>query len=91
MSNMIFCKKLQKEAPALKHPPFPGELGNKIFQEISSLAWDMWLSHQTMLINEYRLNLIDPQARSFLKQEMQNFFFGSGSEPPPGFNEKKSS
>ncbi len=90
MSNIIFCKKLQKEAPALEKPPFPGELGIKIFQEISSTAWDMWLSHQTMLINEYRLNLIDPQARSFLRQEMQNFFFGSGSAVPPGFNEKKS-
>ena len=50
----------------------------------------MWLSQQTMLINEYRLNLIDPEARSFLKQEMQKFFFEGGSEPPPGYQEKKS-
>jgi Fe-S cluster biosynthesis and repair protein YggX len=90
MSPIIFCHKLQEEAPALKAPPFPGELGEKIFKNISAKAWQMWLSQQTMLINEYRLNLIDPEARSFLKQEMQKFFFEGGYETPPGYQEKKS-
>jgi hypothetical protein len=90
MSKLIFCKKLQKDAPALSAPPFPGELGQKIFEEISETAWQMWISHQTMLINEYRLNLIDQKSRSFLRQEMQKFFFEGGSELPPGFQEKKS-
>lgn len=90
MTKLVFCQKLQKEAPALLTPPFPGDLGEKILQNISETAWNMWLTQQTMLINEYRLNLIDPKARSFLKQEMQNFLFGSGSEPPPGFTEEKS-
>lgn len=89
MSTMIFCKKLNLEAPALSKAPFPGELGEKILNEISETAWQMWLSHQTMLINEYRLNLIDPQARKFLRQEMQKFFFEGGSEPPPGYQAEK--
>lgn len=66
-------------------PPFPGELGEKIFNQVSKQAWKMWLSHQTMLINEYRLSLIDPKAREFLRNEMQNYFFGEGSIIPGGF------
>jgi Fe-S cluster biosynthesis and repair protein YggX len=90
MTTMIFCKKLQREEPALASPPFPGELGQKILKNISATAWQMWLSQQTMLINEYRLNLIDPEARAFLRQEMQKFFFEEGSKPPPGYQEQKS-
>lgn len=83
----IFCQKLQKEAPALEAPPFPGALGEKIYQNISSEAWQMWLSHQTMLINEYRLNLLDPKAREFLQTELNKYFFGEGSSKPEGFQE----
>ncbi len=90
MSKLIFCKKLQKEAPALSAPPFPGDFGKKIFEEISETAWQMWIAHQTILINEYRLNLIDPQSRSFLRQEMQKFFFEGGSSLPSAYTEKKS-
>ncbi|NDH09853.1 MAG: oxidative damage protection protein [Gammaproteobacteria bacterium] len=85
MSKIIFCHKLQKEASALDKPPFPGPLGEEIFSKISKEAWQMWLSHQTMLINEYRLNLIEAQSRKFLTQEMQKFFFEDGSETPPGY------
>lgn len=67
-------------------PPFPGALGEKIFNEVSKQAWSMWLSHQTMLINEYRLNLLEPKSREFLKEEMQKYFFGDGSEKPAGYN-----
>lgn len=88
MSRLIFCQKLQREEEALSAAPFPGPLGHKILENISQPAWQMWLSQQTMLINEYRLNLIDPKARDFLKQEMQKFFFDGGSEPPPGFSAK---
>jgi Fe-S cluster biosynthesis and repair protein YggX len=77
--------KLQKEAEALEQPPYPGELGQKIFGNISKEAWNMWLGHQTMLINEYRLSMIDPKAREFLKQEMEKYLFGGGSETPPDF------
>ena len=85
-SKMVLCQKLGKELEALKAPPYPGELGNKIHQSISAQAWDMWLAHQTMLINEYRLSLIDPKARQFLTKEMERFVFSDEeSQPPPGF------
>jgi Fe-S cluster biosynthesis and repair protein YggX len=88
MSNTVFCSKLQKEAEALKKPPFPGVLGEKIYTKVSKQAWTMWLAHQTMLINEYRLNLTDAKSRDFLKEEMQKYFFGEGSEKPSGYTEK---
>lgn len=85
MTRIIYCKKLQKEAEGLPFPPYPGELGQKIYHHISKAAWDQWLGHQTMLINEYRLSLIDPKSREFLITEMEKFLFGSGSEKPSGF------
>lgn len=88
MSRTIFCFKLQKEAEGLEKQPFPGPLGEKLFNEISKQAWSMWLTHQTMLINEYRLSLIEPKSREFLKEEMQKFFFGEGSAKPSGFTEQ---
>lgn len=88
MSRTIFCAKLQAEAEGMAKPPFPGELGEKLYQNISKQAWKMWLEHQTMLINEYRLSLLDPEARKFLQDEMQKFFFGEGSEKPTGFTSK---
>lgn len=85
MSRQVFCSKLNQETEGLDAPPFPGPMGEKIFNNISRQAWSMWLSHQTMLINEYRLSLIDPKAREFLFKEMENFFFGEGSAMPAGF------
>ncbi|HAT2010202.1 TPA: oxidative damage protection protein [Legionella pneumophila] len=89
MSRTVFCCKLKQEAEGLEKQPFPGELGKKVFNEVSKQAWNMWLSHQTMLINEYRLNLIETRAREFLKEEMQKYFFGEGSEKPSGYKEIK--
>jgi Fe-S cluster biosynthesis and repair protein YggX len=88
--STVFCIKLQKEGQRLTAPPFPGQLGEQIFQQVSKEAWSMWLGHQTMLINEYRLSLIDPQARAFLRTEMEKYFFGEGSETPGGFTPEKS-
>lgn len=88
MSHTVHCKKLNKDAPGLERAPYPGELGNKIYNEISQEAWDLWLAHQTMLINEYRLSLIDPKACEFLEKEMHKFLFEAGSTPPPQFTEK---
>lgn len=85
MSRMVFCQKLKQELPGLDRPPYPGELGQKIFENISREAWQAWLKQQTMLINEYRLALIDPKAQSFLKEEMQKFLFGEGSQTPEGY------
>ena len=81
----IFCQKLQREAEALTKPPLPGELGQRIMQHISQAAWQLWLNQQTMLINEYRLSMIDPKARSFLMQEMEKFLFSDDTTAPPGF------
>ena len=82
MTRTVQCVKLGREAPGLKAPPYPGELGKRIFENVSQEAWRMWLSHQTMLINEYRLTPIEPKARKFLEEEMEKYFFGSGSEKP---------
>jgi len=76
---------LGKEAEGLPVPPYPGELGKRIYENVSKEAWQQWLGHQTMLINEYRLSPIDPKHRQFLEQEMEKFFFGEGSEAPPDF------
>lgn len=85
MTNKVFCLKLNKEADALPYQPYPGELGKKIQANISQEAWAQWLNHQTMLINEYRLSMIDPKAREFLVVEMEKFLFGTGSAAPAGY------
>lgn len=85
MSETVFCAKLKQELPRMTQPPFPGSLGERIQREVSLKAWDMWINHQTMLVNEYRLSMIDPKAREFLRQEMEKFFFGNGSEAPTGY------
>jgi Fe-S cluster biosynthesis and repair protein YggX len=85
MSRMVQCVKLGKEAEGLKIQPYPGELGKKIFDNISQEAWNLWLRQQTMIINEYRLSPLDPRARKMIEGEMDKFFFGEGSELPQGF------
>lgn len=82
MQRMVHCVKLDKEAEGLAAPPYPGELGQRIYENVSKQAWQQWLAHQTMLINEYRLTLIEPKARKFLEEEMEKFFFAGGSEKP---------
>jgi Fe-S cluster biosynthesis and repair protein YggX len=86
MSRNVQCVKLDKEAEGLATLPYPGELGKRIYEQVSKEAWKMWLGHQTMLINEYRLTPIEPKARKFLEEEMEKFFFGGGSEKPKEFN-----
>ena len=83
MTRKVFCAKLQKEAEGLPQPPYPGEFGKKIFENISAEAWQQWLAHQTMLINEYRLSMMDANAREYLRKETQKFLFegGDGSKP----------
>ena len=85
MSRKVHCVKLEKEAEGLNAVTYPGELGKRIYEQVSQEAWQMWLSHQTMLINEYRLTPIEPKAREFLEEEMEKFFFGGGSEKPKDF------
>jgi len=89
MPYNVFCVKLKKMAEGLDRPPYPGELGERIFREVSKEAWGLWLRHQTLLINENRLNLTDLKNRRFLTLEMEKFFFGEGSEAPSGYVEPK--
>lgn len=88
MTRMIYCQKLKQEAEGFDRPPMPGELGQRLYDTISKAAWQQWLDHQTMLINEYRLSMADAKARQFLLNEMNNFLYGEGSEKPAGFVEK---
>lgn len=85
MTRMVNCVKLGCESEGLDRPPYPGELGKRIFENISKDAWRLWLQHQTMLINEMRLTPLEPKAREFLEGEMEKFFFGEGSEVPEGY------
>jgi Fe-S cluster biosynthesis and repair protein YggX len=85
MSRTVQCVKLNREAEGLERPTYPGELGQRIFDNVSKEAWQEWLRHQTMLINENRLSPVDPNARKFLEQQMEQFFFGEGSELPPDY------
>jgi len=85
MSRKIHCVKLGVEAEGLDRPPYPGPLGQRIFEQVSKQAWQQWLAHQTMLINENRLSPMDPEARKFLAGEMENYFFGEGSTAPSGY------
>ena len=85
MSRTVNCVMLDKEAEGLDYSPYPGELGQRIYDGVCKEAWQQWLGHQTMLINEYRLTPIEPEARTFLETEMEKFFFGEGSSAPKEF------
>lgn len=85
MTRIIHCIKLNKDAEGLSKPPIPGELGNKVYEQVSAEAWQLWIQHQTMLINEYRLSMLEAKSRAFLRNEMEKFLFGDGSEKPAGY------
>jgi Fe-S cluster biosynthesis and repair protein YggX len=85
MSRTVFCARLKRDAEGLAFMPYPGELGKRIYDNVSKEAWSQWLAHQTMLINENRLSPLDPKARKFLEAEMEKFLFGGGSDAPAGY------
>ena len=85
MTLTVNCVVLGQEAEGLDYQPYPGELGKRIFDNVSKEGWQRWVKHQTMLINEYRLTPVDPKARKFLVAEMEKFFFGGGSDAPAEF------
>jgi Fe-S cluster biosynthesis and repair protein YggX len=82
---MVNCIKLGHEAEGLDFPPYPGELGKRIYQSVSKEAWQQWLRHQTMLINENRLSLADPTARKYLAEQLEKHFFGEGADAAAGY------
>ena len=85
MVRTVQCVKLRKEAEGLDFPPLPGDLGKRVLESVSKPAWQQWLAHQTMLINENRLKVTDPEARRFLEGELERYFFGEGSATPEGY------
>ena len=85
MTRMVHCVLMDREAPGLEFQPYPGELGKRIYESVCAEAWQGWLGHQTMLINEHRLTPINPEHRKFLEGEMEKYFFGEGSTAPQGY------
>ena len=85
MARIVHCIKLGSEAEGLDRPPYPGELGKRIFESVSKQAWADWLKHQTMLVNENRLNLADARARQYLARQMEHHFFGTGADAAVGY------
>ena len=87
MARTVKCVKLSRETEGLDRVPYPGDLGKRLFDNVSKEAWAQWLQHQTMLINEYRLTPIEAKDRNFLENEMEKFFFEGGSETPADYVE----
>ena len=85
MARTVQCVLLKKEADGLDFSPYPGELGKRIYEQVSKEAWQQWLKHQTMLVNENRLNLADARARQYLARQMERYFFGEGVDQPTGY------
>jgi Fe-S cluster biosynthesis and repair protein YggX len=85
MARMVQCAYLKKEAEGLAFAPYPGELGKRIYANVSKEAFELWKKHQTMLVNENRLNLADARARQYLARQMEQYFFGGGVDQPMGY------
>lgn len=85
MARTVHCVLLKKDADGLDFPTYPGDLGKRIYENVSKEAWAQWLKHQTMLVNENRLNLADARARQYLARQMERYFFGEGADQPAGY------
>jgi len=85
MARIVKCVKLGREAEGMKWKPFPDELGQRLFDNVSQEAWRLWLEHSKMIINEYRLDLITPRAQQILREQVEAYFFGEGAQLPPDF------
>jgi Fe-S cluster biosynthesis and repair protein YggX len=85
MARIVKCVKMGKELPGMRWKPFEDELGQKLFDNVSEEAWKLWLEHSKMLINEYRLDLMSPRAHQILREQVEQFFFGEGSQLPPDY------
>ncbi len=83
--RMVFCQKLQRELPGLDAPPWPGELGRRIYENISAEAWEMWEERMKMILNEYRLLPFQKEAQALVAGQMEEFLFGEQASLPPGF------
>lgn len=87
--RMVHCVKFGREMPGLDRPPWKGELGKRIYENVSKEAWKMWIEYSKMVMNEYRLNPLDPQSQTIIAEQMEKFFFGEGAQLPPGYVPQK--
>lgn len=85
MTRTVYCRKYQQELEGLEQPPFPGPKGQDLFDNVSKQAWQDWLKHQTMLINEKHLNMMEKESRQYLMEQMENFFSGSNFDQAEGY------
>lgn len=85
MTRMVFCRKYKREMEGLDAPPYPGSRGEAIYQQVSKQAWQEWLAHQTRLINERRLNMMESASRKFLQEEMERFLSGEALTAVEGY------
>jgi Fe-S cluster biosynthesis and repair protein YggX len=85
MARTVQCVHLKKEGEGMDYAPYPGDLGKRIYNQISKEAWQLWMKHQTMLVNENRLNLADQRSRQYLARQMELFLFGEGGDQPAGY------
>ena len=85
MARMVQCVKLGRELPGLEKPPYPGELGERIYENVSQEGWELWMAHSVIVINHYGLSMADPNAQDFLEQQMEEFFFGEDAQMPEGW------
>src|SRR5574341_354763 len=84
-TRMVICVKFGREMPGLDRPPWGGEIGKRVFENVSKEAWKMWIEYSKMLMNEYRLNPLDPQSHKIMEEQMEQFFFGEGAQLPEGY------
>jgi Fe-S cluster biosynthesis and repair protein YggX len=84
-ARMVKCVKFGKELPGLERVPWKGELGKRVYENVSQDAWKLWIEHSKMVMNEYRLNPLDPQSLKIMEEQMEQFFFGEGAKLPEGF------
>lgn len=85
MTRTVFCRKHQKELPALETPPMPGSKGQELMEQISKQAWQEWMEHQTRLINEKRLKVFEPETRKYLQEQMEKFFSNEETDQIEGY------
>lgn len=90
MPRLVYCVKLGRELPGLEKPPFPGQLGQRIYEQVSQQAFGMWPAQQTLIINHYGLNMADPEARKIMREQMEEFFFGQDAAMPEGWTPQTS-
>ena len=90
MTRLVFCEHFQKELEGLERPPYPGEIGERIYNSVSKQAWQMWLEHQTMLLNENRLSMVNPESRKYLQEEMIKFFLVGALKNPQAMSPQTS-